>query len=188
MVSTPDPKRRPRPSAPARRRRRRTGRRSPLPSPDEHHTWRRGLFGTNPTPVRTHGPAHERHWTSRLLHHVGAATAHSGAGTAAAIALAVWVAVGWTTGFPDWWETVLYSTTSGLTLVMVFVIQHTQARQTSATQRKLDELIRSSSAADSTYIAAEEAPDGELELLAEISESERQGVCGQPGPKPAPER
>ncbi len=158
-----------------------------LPRPDERHTWRRGLFGTNPTPVRAHGPVRERHWTSRLLHHVGAATAHSGAGTAAALVLVIWVAVGWSTGFPHWWETVLYSTTSGLTLVMVFVIQHTQARQTSATQRKLDELIRSSSGADATYIAAEEAPDGELELLAEISETDRRRVNGEKQAERTPE-
>jgi len=42
----------------------------------------------------------------------------------------------------QWWLTVLYAATASVTFVMVFVIQHTKARQTSATQRKLDELIR----------------------------------------------
>jgi low affinity Fe/Cu permease len=132
------------------------------------------LFGSNPTPLHSDASVRERHWTSRLLHHVGALTAHSGAGAVAAAALAIWLVVGAATGFEHWWELVLYSSTSAVTLLMVFVIQHTQARQTSGTQRKLDELIRSSATADSTYIAAEEAPDGELEALTELSEAERE--------------
>jgi len=142
--------------------------------PAEPPRWRRGTFGTNPTPVRSDAFMQERHWTSRLLHQVGAATAHSGAGATAALVLAAWLTVGAATGFAHWWELILYSATSGVTLLMVFVIQHTQARQTTAMQRKLDELLRSSMAADSTYIAAEAAPDDELESLAEISESERE--------------
>ena len=136
--------------------------------------WRRGMFGTNPTPLRSHSWVRDRHWTSRLLHHVGAATAHSGAGTAAGLMLAGWLVVGVVTEFPHWWETVLYSATSAVTLLMVFVIQHTQARQTSATQRKLDELIRSSTEADRTLIAVEEAQDDDLENLARLHVAERE--------------
>jgi low affinity Fe/Cu permease len=55
-----------------------------------------------------------------------------------------------------------YSTTGSVTFVMVFVIQHTHERRTSATQRKLDELIRSSTHADDTLIAVEEAADDQL--------------------------
>ena len=131
------------------------------------------MFGTNPTPLHPGRPRRDRHWTSRLLHDLGAATAHSGAGAAAALALATWLVIGLSAGFPDWWELVLYSTTSAVTLLMVFVIQHTQARQTAAIQRKLDELLRSSREADPTYIATEEAPDNDLEILAELSESDR---------------
>jgi len=68
-------------------------------------------------------------------------------------------------GFPDWWQTTLYVVTGSVTFVMVFVIQHTQQRQTAATQRKLDELLRSSDPADSTLIAVEEASDAHLQAL-----------------------
>jgi low affinity Fe/Cu permease len=132
------------------------------------------MFGTNPTPLRSDASIDDRHWTSRLLHRVGATTAHSGAGATAGLLLAAWLAVGAITGFAHWWELVLYSATSGVTLLMVFVIQHTQARQTTAMQRKLDELLRSSSHADSTYIATEEAPDDDLETLAGISQFQRE--------------
>ena len=61
-----------------------------------------------------------------------------------------------------------------MTFVMVFVIQHTQQRQVAATQRKLDELIRSSTEADPTLIAVEEAPDDDLENLARLHVAERE--------------
>ena len=78
-------------------------------------------------------------------------------GIIAATALVVWGAVGLAAGFPQWWQTALYSVAGSVTLLMVFVIQHTNERQTAATQRKLDELIRSSAHADDHLIAVEEA-------------------------------
>ena len=106
-----------------------------------------------------------RHWSSRLLHRVGEIVAHAGSGIIAAVLIVGWLTLGLTTRFPDWWQTTLYAVTGSVTFVMVFVIQHTQQRQTAATQRKLDELLRSSEQADSTLIAVEEASEGDLEAL-----------------------
>jgi low affinity Fe/Cu permease len=92
----------------------------------------------------------------------------------AAVFVAGWSIVGVATGFPGWWQTTLYSVTGSVTFVMVFVIQHTQQRQTAATQRKLDELLRSSDRADSTVIAIEEAPDDDLQLLNRHHVAERE--------------
>jgi low affinity Fe/Cu permease len=83
------------------------------------------------------------------------------------------VTVGLATGFPAWWATVLYSATASVTFVMVFVIQHTQSRQTTALQRKLDELIRATSDTDPNLIGVEEAPDEELQALADLNLGER---------------
>ncbi len=115
-------------------------------------------------------PAHanewtNRHWSSRLLHRVGEIVAHAGSGIIAAVLIVGWLTLGLTTRFPDWWQTTLYVVTGSVTFVMVFVIQHTQQRHTAATQRKLDELLRSSEQADSTLIAVEEASEGDLEAL-----------------------
>ena len=82
------------------------------------------------------------------------------------------------TGFPAWWQTMLYSVTGSITFVMVFVIQHTQERQTSATQRKLDELIRSSVRADNTLIAVEESADEHLQALAHLNIADRTRASG----------
>jgi len=115
-----------------------------------------------------------RHWSSRLLHRVGESAAHAGSGIVAAILIAGWLVLGFTTGFPGWWQTTLYVVTGSVTFVMVFVIQHTQQRQTAATQRKLDELLRSSEPADSTLIAVEEASDADLEALTRQHVAERE--------------
>ena len=125
-----------------------------------------------------HGPGWaERRLSSRALHRVGDGVAHSGAGSAAAALAVGWVAVGIVAGFPGWWATVLYSVTGLTTFVMVFVIQHTQARQTTAMQRKLDEVLRSSLEADNAVIAVEEASDEHLRTLAEISVADRENAA-----------
>ena len=81
--------------------------------------------------------------------------------------------------FPDWWATVLEVVSSSITLVMVFTIQHTQARQQAASQRKLDELLRAMPTADDRLIAVEEAPDAELAALADRNLAHRERRRGQ---------
>lgn len=103
---------------------------------------------------------------SRLLHQMGDFTSLATVGLAVASLTALWLVAGFVLGFPAWWNSVLYTVTSSITLVMVFVIQHTQARQQAATQRKLDELVRALPAANNRLIAVEAAAsDVELENL-----------------------
>jgi len=135
--------------------------------------WRRGLIGSHKKhPLRSEVRA-ERTWTSRALHAVGAWSSHAWAGLVVAFAVLFWLGVGLEEGFPTWWQTTLYSVSSSVTLVMVFALQHTQTRQQSATQRKLDELLRTQPRAEAGLIAAEEAPDEELEALADKNLEDR---------------
>jgi low affinity Fe/Cu permease len=139
---------------------------------------RRGMF-SGEVVAATHAPGWEqRHWTSRLLHRLGSIAAHSGAGVMAVALVIAWAIVGIMWDWADWWQTVLYSVTGSVTFVMVFVIQHTQERQTSATQRKLDELIRSSSHADNALIAVEEASADHLQALTDLNLSDRDHAAG----------
>jgi low affinity Fe/Cu permease len=132
--------------------------------------WRRGLI----IPGWGAGSAFSgRRWSSRVLHRMNAATAHSTSGLLAAAAILAWVVFGATIGFPAWWDNVLYIVSSTVTLILVFAIQHTQARQQAATQRKLDELLRALPRADGRLIAVEEAPDQELDRLAARDLSDR---------------
>ena len=144
--------------------------------------WRRGLIdAVDKAALSPHGDGWEaRHWSSRALHRLGQLSAHAVAGLVAAAAVLAWFVVGVATGFPDWWETVLYATSSSATLVMVFAIQHTQTRQQSATQRKLDELLRAQSSADDSLIAVEEAPDHELEARATMNLADREEAAIEP--------
>ncbi len=103
--------------------------------------WRRGIFGG------AHRDARQRLDTTPLVElgpRVGEAVAHAGFGILAAVLVGAWVIIGTVTRFPGWWQTALYWVTGSVTFVMVFVIQHTQQRRIAATQRKLDELLRSS--------------------------------------------
>ncbi len=119
------------------------------------------------------GEWNDRRWTSRTLHHAGDLVGAAGTGVLAAVLTAGWTIVGTILGFPEWWKTVLYGVTGAATFVMVFVIQHTQARQVSSMQRKLDELLRSSTEADNRLIAVEEASDEELLALADVNVEDR---------------
>ncbi len=79
------------------------------------------------------------------------------------------------TGFPSPWLAVLQSVTALVTVVMLFVIQHLQARDRTVTQRKLDEILRALPDADNRVIAVEEAPDDELETLTDLNRRDRLG-------------
>jgi len=140
---------------------------------DQSPTWRRGVFRGSSVPSTHAGGWRQRHWTSRLLSRLSEVVAHSAAGAVASLFVLVWLGIGLVEDFPAWWGTVLYSVTGSVTFVMVFVIQHTQQRQTAATQRKLDELLRASAQADNSVIAVEESPDEELAALASLNLADR---------------
>jgi low affinity Fe/Cu permease len=147
--------------------------------------WRRGRVGPSGAPSgRLVAPSRwrftGRQRGSRFLHRLGEFTAHAAAGLLAAAAVAGWLIVGAKVGYPGWWVTALDTVSASVTLVMVFAIQHTQARQQSATQRKLDELLRALPSADDRLIAVEEAPDDELEALADLNLADRHAAAEPP--------
>ena len=118
-------------------------------------------------------PGRHRSWSSRALHRLGDWSSRAAAGVVVACVVAAWMVVGVVTGFPSWWQTVLYSTTASITVVMVFAIQHTQRREQMVIQRKLDELLRAQPEADDMLIAAEGATDDELDALAGLNVADR---------------
>jgi low affinity Fe/Cu permease len=79
----------------------------------------------------------------------------------------VWLIFSVVIGFPLRLETIFQTVVAGVTLAMVFVIQHTQARVEAVTQRKLDEILRALPQADNSMITLEEAPDSELAAAAD---------------------
>lgn len=114
-----------------------------------------------------------RRWSSRQLHLVGLAVSHSWAGVVAFSAALVWVGIGVVLGFSASWQAGLTCSTAVITVVMLFAMQHLQSREQAATQRKLDEILRSLPGTDNRLIAIEDRSDEELEALAEMNRQDR---------------
>jgi low affinity Fe/Cu permease len=107
-------------------------------------------------------PVHGTTLSSRLLHRVDRVTSRAITACVVAALVVLYLAVAAVQGFPEEWLTAFYTTAGAVTLVMVFVIQHTQSREQAATQMKLDELVRAMPQADDHLIHIEAASDEEL--------------------------
>jgi low affinity Fe/Cu permease len=89
-------------------------------------------------------------------------------GSAAGIIL-VWASLGPIFRYSDTWQLVINTSTTIVTFLMVFLIQHTQNRDTAALRVKVDEIVRALDGARNSVINAEELEDDELQrLLAEL--------------------
>jgi low affinity Fe/Cu permease len=97
--------------------------------------------------------------SSRLLYRIDHYSSLPAAALAVAGVLLGAVVVGVVLQFSSGWLTAFETGTALVTLLMVFVIQHTQSREQAATQRKLDELLRALPDAESGLMLLEEASE-----------------------------
>jgi low affinity Fe/Cu permease len=94
-----------------------------------------------------------------------------------------WVLLSVAMGFPGLEERIFQTLVAALTLAMVFVIQHTQAREQAATQRKLDEILQALPGADNSLLMLEHASDDELRATGDEHYGIRQAALDkQSGP------
>jgi low affinity Fe/Cu permease len=77
----------------------------------------------------------------------------------------VWAATGPVVGFSDTWQLVINTSTTIITFLMVFLIQHTQNRDTLALQIKVAELLVALKGADANLATAEDLSEESLEQL-----------------------
>jgi len=107
---------------------------------------------------------------SRWLYRIDHYSSQSIIALAVGALLVVAIAIGLALGFPSGWVIAFEVSASGITLAMVFVIQHTQAREQAATQRKLDELLRALPEAQTGLMLLEEASE---ETMRKVEEGQR---------------
>jgi low affinity Fe/Cu permease len=80
----------------------------------------------------------------------------------AVLVVVIWALAGPLFGFSDTWQLIINTGTTIVTFLMVFLIQHTQNRDTQAIHIKLDELIRATNQARNTLINLEDDSDEKL--------------------------
>jgi low affinity Fe/Cu permease len=101
---------------------------------------------------------------SRVLHRVDRIVSHSAAAGVVGALVGGFIVALAIEGFPESWEVAFSTIAASITLVMVFVLHHTQRREQIATQLKLDELIRAMKGARNELIDVEDASDEVVEL------------------------
>ncbi|HMK25378.1 MAG TPA: low affinity iron permease family protein [Chitinophagaceae bacterium] len=101
----------------------------------------------------------------RFSSKVTKATGSSVAFIIAILVILIWVVTGPLFHFSDTWQLVINTGTTIITFLMVFVIQHSQNKDTTAVQLKLNELIAASPTASNRLIVVEELSVEELEIL-----------------------
>jgi low affinity Fe/Cu permease len=126
-------------------------------------------------------PDESRAFGSRVLSAVDRVASRPMVGLVLLGSAVTWIAVSAAAGFPDRLERIFQVLVAALTLGMLFVIQHTQARQQAATQRKLDEILRALPGADDALIRLEHGSDEELRAAADSHRQVREAAREQDG-------
>ena len=100
-----------------------------------------------------------RHWSDAITRAVGTPWAM----LAAVAVVVVWALTGPIFGFSDTWQLVINTGTTIVTFLMVFAIQTSQNRESTALHLKIDELIRAHPSARNRLMKEELASEAEIE-------------------------
>jgi low affinity Fe/Cu permease len=121
-----------------------------------------------------------RHLFGKFAHKVSLASGSSWAFILACTVIVVWAVTGPVFGFSDTWQLVINTGTTIVTFLMVFLIQNTQNRDTTAMQLKLDELLRAVAGAREGIFA--DLQDQDEQVIQQVRDSlyAECGTCSSP--------
>ncbi len=83
----------------------------------------------------------------------------------ALIIVIIWAASGQFFGYSETWQLVINTGTTIVTFLMIFVIQQSQNRDTTALHLKLNELIAANELTSNRLVASEDLTEEELEVI-----------------------
>jgi len=107
----------------------------------------------------------DRSLFGRLARAASRAAGHPLAFGLAAATIVVWAATGPLFHFSDTWQLVINTSTTIVTFLMVFLIQHAQNRESAAVQLKLNELLRAVRGAHLALLDVERLTPQDLDRL-----------------------
>ena len=99
---------------------------------------------------------------SRVFQRLDAVISHVNTAAIVSVVLVVFIVSLAFNGFPSRWQMGFSTVSNAIVIMLLFALKHTQDRQQTALQLKLDELIRSSPAADDHLVQIERAEEREL--------------------------
>ena len=107
------------------------------------------------------------HWFARLAQSSAKITGSSAAFVAVCILTLLWLIGGPFFHWSDAWQLVINTVSNVVAMLMLFLIQNTQNRNTTAVQLKLDELLRAMHGARNSFINLEELTEEDLTRIKE---------------------
>src|SRR5579859_3223560 len=104
----------------------------------------------------------KKHWFTSMAQNTAKAAGSSAAFSAICIVTLAWLITGPLFHWSDTWQLVINTVTNIVSMLMVFLIQNTQNRESAALQLKVDELLRASRGAQNAFINLEALTEEEL--------------------------
>lgn len=127
----------------------------------------------------------QKGWFEKFSKVAAKFSGRSGTIAIACTAVGIWFLSGPLFNYSDTWQLAINTTTTIITFLMVFLIQHTQNRDAEAVQIKLDELIRATKGAHNALLDLEDLTEkeqdyfrGKYEALA--LEAQKSKITGKP--------
>ena len=107
----------------------------------------------------------QKRWFATIAQQTAKASGSSAAFLAICVVTLAWLISGPIFHWSDTWQLVINTVTNIVSMLMVFLIQNSQNRESAAVQLKLDELLRALQGAQNAFINLEELDEEDLDAI-----------------------